>query len=126
MFILLAFLCFLIAAGLILAVVVQNSKGGGLSSAIVGGGATQILGSRRSAEMIEKITWYLAGALAVFAFVANIIISQPIDEEARLRIRGPIENQVISSTPVPPPSNAEIQNIIDEAEKSGAEAPGDP
>ncbi len=119
MFVLLGFLCLIIAAGLILAVVVQNSKGGGLSSSIVGGGATQILGSRRSSELIETITWYLAAALAVFAFVANIAISAPVDDETRLRLQGPIENTVIAPpASIAPPTSDAVQQAIEEAENA--------
>lgn len=119
MFFLLGFLCLVISAGLILAVVVQNSKGGGLSSAIVGGGATQLLGSRRSSELIEKITWYMAAALAIFAFVANIVIAAPVDEETRLRLQGPIENTVVAPSFTPNP-NAEsaVQEAIQNTEET--------
>lgn len=76
MFIFLGIVSVLVALALILAIVVQNSKGGGLS-ATLGGSATQMLGARRSNEMIEKITWYLAVGLAVVAFAANIQLGTP-------------------------------------------------
>jgi preprotein translocase subunit SecG len=58
---------------LILAIVVQNSKGGGLS-ATLGGSATQMLGARRSNEMIEKITWYLAAALIILCIITSLMV----------------------------------------------------
>lgn len=94
MFFLLGTLCLLIAVALILAVVVQNSKGGGLSSTF-GSGAQQILGARRSNEFIEKVTWYLAGALAIIAFVANVIGSGGTTTEGGLRMGSKIEDQII-------------------------------
>lgn len=69
----LAFLCIAVALVLILLVVIQNSKGGGLNSAFGGQGATQILGARRTNEFIEKLTWYFATGLAVLAFVTNVV-----------------------------------------------------
>ncbi|GAB4412942.1 MAG: preprotein translocase subunit SecG [Bacteroidia bacterium] len=94
MFILLGSLCLLIAVALILAVVVQNSKGGGLSSTF-GAGAQQILGARRSNEFIEKLTWYLAGGLAIIAFAANIFSSSGTQIDDSLRMGSKIEDQII-------------------------------
>lgn len=94
MFFLLGTLCLIIAIALILAVVVQNSKGGGLSSTF-GSSAQQVLGARRSNEFIEKITWYLAAALAVIAFVANVVGSTSSATGTTLRMGGKIEDQII-------------------------------
>lgn len=46
---------------LVLVVLVQNPKGGGISSDF--GSATQLGGVKRSSEMIEKLTWGLAAAI---------------------------------------------------------------
>jgi len=101
MFFFLGFLAVLISAALIFAVVIQNSKGGGLSSTF-GGGASQILGARRSNEFIEKVTWYLAGGLALIAFVANVVGSTGNSYEASgLRMSDRIEDQIIDQ-PVAP------------------------
>ena len=48
----------LAAVLLILIVMVQNPKGGGLDSSF--GNANQLGGVAQSTETIEKITWYLA------------------------------------------------------------------
>ncbi len=53
-----------------------------------------MLGARRSAEAIEKITWYLASAIAVLAFVANVVGSSASDDGASLRMSEQIQNQV--------------------------------
>ena len=72
LFVLFGALSVLSAAALIFVVVIQNSKGGGLSSTFGGAsGATQLLGSRRSNEFIEKLTWYLAAFLVIVAIMAN-------------------------------------------------------
>lgn len=46
---------------LVLVILVQNSKGGGIQSQF--GAATQIMGVKRGTEFIEKATWGLAIAL---------------------------------------------------------------
>lgn len=60
-------------------VLIQKSKGGGLSSQF--GGANQVMGVRRTNDFIEKATWWIAGAicllaiLGVFTMPRNIIQS---------------------------------------------------
>ena len=50
---------------LILAVLVQNPKGGGLASGFSSG--SQVMGVRRTADFLEKATWTLAILLFVFS-----------------------------------------------------------
>ncbi|WP_438966239.1 preprotein translocase subunit SecG [Flavobacterium sp.] len=58
--------CFL----LIIAIMVQNPKGGGLSSSFGGGG--QIGGVQKTTDFLDKSTWYLAGALVVLIFLSTL------------------------------------------------------
>jgi preprotein translocase subunit SecG len=51
---------------LILIVLVQNPKGGGLSSTF-GGFNNQLLGVQRTTDFLEKSTWALAAVIAVIA-----------------------------------------------------------
>ena len=57
----------LAAVLLILIVMIQNPKGGGLDSTF--GNVNQLGGVAQSTETIEKITWYLAGFIAVLSLV---------------------------------------------------------
>jgi preprotein translocase subunit SecG len=93
-FFVLGTLTLLVAIGMILVVVIQNSKGGGLSSTFgASGAATQLLGARRSSEFIEKLTWYLAGGLALLAFMANIAGNMNTGPVNTLRMGQTIEEQ---------------------------------
>jgi preprotein translocase subunit SecG len=93
-FFLLGTLTLLVAIGLILVVIIQNSKGGGLSSTFgASGAANQLLGTRRSSEFIEKLTWYLAGGLALLAFFANVAGSINTAPVSNLRMGETIEEQ---------------------------------
>ncbi|HSY77091.1 MAG TPA: preprotein translocase subunit SecG [Bacteroidia bacterium] len=58
---------------LILVVLIQDSKGGGLSSSF--GGSNQILGVRRTTDFLEKATWVLAIALLVFSLASAFFSS---------------------------------------------------
>jgi preprotein translocase subunit SecG len=65
----------IIAVLLILAVLIQNPKGGGIDSTY-GSGANQMFGAARSADAIEKITWYLAAALIILCILSYFFITK--------------------------------------------------
>ncbi len=67
-------LIILVSILLVLVVLAQNSKGGGLSSQFGGSGASQIVGVKRTGDILEKITWVLAISLMVLALTSSIII----------------------------------------------------
>ena len=95
MAVVLGILCVLVAVLLIFAVVIQNSKGGGLSSTFGGSsGATQLFGARKSNEGIEKITWYLAIGLALVAFAANVIGTRLAQQNTSLLMEDAIQTGV--------------------------------
>lgn len=54
---------------LVLVILIQNSKGGGIQSQY--GAATQIMGVKRGTEFIEKATWGLAIALILFSVLMS-------------------------------------------------------
>lgn len=53
-----------------LVVLIQNPKGGGLNSQM-GGIGNQIFGASKSTDVVEKATWYLAGAMLVICLSAS-------------------------------------------------------
>lgn len=61
-FIALAILAALLLIGVVL---IQKSKGGGLSSTFAG--SNQIMGVRRTNNFIEKVTWTLAASILVLS-----------------------------------------------------------
>lgn len=58
----------ILAIVLVLAVLVQNSKGGGLASGFQS--SNQILGVRKTTDFIEKATWSLVGAIVILSVIA--------------------------------------------------------
>ena len=60
---------------LVLIVLVQNPKGGGLSATF--GGGNQVMGVKKTADFLEKATWYLAIALLVLSLASNFAIQRP-------------------------------------------------
>ncbi|MEM1219883.1 MAG: preprotein translocase subunit SecG [Bacteroidota bacterium] len=65
----------LISVLLMGAVLIQNPKGGGVDSTFGGSAANQMFGAARSADFIEKITWYLAIALFVLCIITAILVN---------------------------------------------------
>ena len=68
MYNLITVLLFITCILLILIVLVQNSKGGGLASNFQS--SNQIMGVRKTTDFLEKATWGLAGALLFLSIVA--------------------------------------------------------
>ena len=67
-----AILCVLSSVFLIIAVVIQNSKGGGLSNAFGASNISSMIGQRRGNDVIEKATWILISSLMGLAFLSNL------------------------------------------------------
>ncbi|MCH5318155.1 MAG: preprotein translocase subunit SecG [Paramuribaculum sp.] len=76
MFALLVVLTLIAAVLLIGVVLIQKSKGGGLSSTFAG--SNQLMGVRRTNNFIEKATWWLAGAICVFAILSTFFMPNAI------------------------------------------------
>jgi preprotein translocase subunit SecG len=71
---------------LMIVVLIQNPKGGGLGQAF-GGLSNQFLGVQRTTDFLEKSTWVLIGAVAVLSvstlfFVGKQSATAPIQKSA--------------------------------------------
>ncbi len=53
---------------------VQNPKGGGLSSSFGGGGSQQLGGVKKTGDFLDKSTWALATGLLVLILLSNATI----------------------------------------------------
>lgn len=76
MFALLVVLTLLVAVLLVCVVLIQKSKGGGLSSSFAG--SNQIMGVRRTNSFIEKVTWTLAGVMAALCVLSTFFMDDAI------------------------------------------------
>jgi preprotein translocase subunit SecG len=72
MFSLLMTLTILVAIMLIIIVLLQASKGGGLAGTFGGAQLGTMFGSRRTADFLSKATWWLAGTLVVLTLLINL------------------------------------------------------
>lgn len=91
---------------LMLVVLVQNSKGGGLASNFAGN--NQYLGVRKTTDFLEKSTWSLAIALLVLTLFSVFVIPRNTNTAGQVdtQLREQIENAApIPSDMVPPSSD---------------------
>lgn len=72
MYLLFIVLMVLAAVLMCFVVLVQNSKGGGLSSSFAS--SNQIMGVRKTTDFIEKLTWGLAGFMVVISIAASYVV----------------------------------------------------
>ena len=56
-----------------LVVLAQNPKGGGLSSQFGAGGAANLMGVKRTGDLLEKLTWGFAIALVIFSLATHMV-----------------------------------------------------
>jgi preprotein translocase subunit SecG len=58
---------------LVLVILAQNAKGGGLTSQFGGAGATHLIGVKKTGDLLERLTWGFAIAIMVLSLSTNFI-----------------------------------------------------
>jgi preprotein translocase subunit SecG len=92
MFTFISVLIFIASVLLVLIVLVQNSKGGGLAANF--SASNQVMGVRKTADFLEKATWTLAGSLVVLSIMASATLPRDGAEVERSLIEGQIEQSI--------------------------------
>ena len=81
----------LAAIAMIFIVLIQESKGGGLSSSFAG--YNQVAGVRKTTDFIEKATWSLAAAMVILSIVcAWVAPTATADQSVMENIENPVTN----------------------------------
>jgi len=62
---------------LVLIILAQNPKGGGLSSQFGGSGASNLIGVKKTGDLLERLTWGFAISLFILSLATNFLISNP-------------------------------------------------
>ena len=70
MVIIIALVCVL----LMVTILIQNPKGGGVDSTFGGQSANQMLGAARSTDFIEKFTWILGIVLFALCIITSLMV----------------------------------------------------
>ncbi|MES2747491.1 MAG: preprotein translocase subunit SecG [Bacteroidota bacterium] len=74
--VLITIVCFL----LIIVIMVQNPKGGGLSSSI--GGSQMLGGVQKTSDFLDKSTWTLAGILIILVLMSSLSFSGSLNDNS--------------------------------------------
>jgi preprotein translocase subunit SecG len=83
MYNLLIILALVSAFFLVIVVLAQNSKGGGLSNQFGGSGASNLIGVKKTGDLLERLTWGFAIAIMAFTLATNFfnpVASVPTDD----------------------------------------------
>ena len=110
MYTLITVLIFIVCILLVLIVLVQNSKGGGLASNFQS--SNQVMGVRKTTDFLEKATWVLAVSLLVLSIMGSAFIPRERVTQEQSRVQDQIETavdptQVPSFPTTPPPATNE-------------------
>ena len=94
----LVILAIVVCVLLVLTVLIQNPKGGGLSSGF--SGSNNVMGVQRTGDFLEKGTWVLAVTIMVLALLINVAIPKG----GVVNENDDIKNQINKPAPVAAPS----------------------
>ena len=92
-------LCFILVA----VVLLQKSKGGGLVASAQS--SNQILGAPKTANFLEKMTWWLMGIIAVLCIICTIAIKNG----------GSSSSSALEGVEAPTSSMTVPESVVDEA-----------
>jgi len=95
-------LILIVAIALILIVLVQNPKGGGLSSSFGGAGAQSLGGVQNTNNFLDKSTWTLAIAMFALILLANFAI--PRNGDSNFKLDNTLDGIETTTTPVDVPT----------------------
>lgn len=115
MYTLFTILIFVASILLVLIVLVQKSKGGGLASNF--SATNQVMGVRKTTDFLEKATWTLTGAICLFS-----IVSAGFVKDAGIEKESVIKNEVEKAVAVDP-NIASPKFNSEEAAAPAAQAP---
>jgi preprotein translocase subunit SecG len=86
---------------------VQNPKGGGLSSSF-GGGSQQVGGVQKTSDFLDRSTWILASLLLVLILISNATLTpNNKSQDSKLFEEGATEQNIPGNFP-------EIQEVMPE------------
>jgi preprotein translocase subunit SecG len=75
---------------LVFVVLVQNPKGGGISTGIIG--SNQVMGVKKTTDFIEKLTWGLALTLVVLCLIAGLTLPHKEDRGLGTSMQEQLDN----------------------------------
>ncbi|MFZ6010746.1 MAG: preprotein translocase subunit SecG [Bacteroidota bacterium] len=100
---------------LVLVILAQNSKGGGLTSQFGGSSASNIIGVKKTGDLLEKLTWGFIIGIMVLSLSTNFITAST---------SGP-SNEILERAGEQAPANESIPNLNLDSAAGGTTTPAD-
>ena len=91
---------------------VQNPKGGGLSSSFGGGGSQALGGVQNTTSFLDKSTWALSIALLALMLLSNFAAPTKGAIDTNSQIENTIENRDIQESPIIQPVESNTQDSV--------------
>jgi preprotein translocase subunit SecG len=91
---------------LVLVVLAQNSKGGGLSSQFGGSGASNLIGVKKTGDVLERLTWGFAIAIMVFSLASNLTSPNTAAVNDEILERAKEQQNVVAPITTPAPTSS--------------------
>jgi preprotein translocase subunit SecG len=92
-----------------LIILIQNPKGGGLSSSF-GGIGNQLMGVKQTTDVLEKGTWIFAGIVAVLCLTSSVFIGKGGGSASDKYYEAPATNPAPKQNTVPMPNTQQQTN----------------
>jgi len=121
MFLFFSIIIILACVFLTLVVLIQNPKGGGIASNFTA--PNQIMGARRSTDVVEKTTWILAIVLISFSLLSNFF--RPIGQSDESGVKDSRIKGKLEETQMPASAPAPTQTPAQQPEQNGATTAGE-
>jgi preprotein translocase subunit SecG len=97
-------------------VLVQNPKGGGLSSN-VGGLSNQFMGVKQTTDVLEKGTWLFAAVIAILAMFSTLFLKGGGSSEGSILEKVPTTQSAPAAAPATTPANTGTVTPADTTKK---------
>ena len=106
MFVALVVLILIVCLLLALVVLAQNPKGGGISSQFGAGGAANLMGVKRTGDLLEKLTWGFAIGLIVLSLGTHMLNNsegpaRSINQQRAQQVKLPAAPAPVTPAPAP-------------------------
>ncbi len=95
-----------IAVLLMIIVLIQNPKGGGLSSEFSGSGSGQMFGVKKTSDLLEQLTWGFASAIVIISLVSRFMLDTNSTEGFKSINAEKAATKTLPSAPAAAPSPA--------------------
>ncbi|MVM37469.1 preprotein translocase subunit SecG [Spirosoma sp. HMF3257] len=109
---------------LILIVLIQNSKGGGLAGEFGGLGSNQLMGVKKTTDLLEQITWGLGIAMMVLSMASYIMVDRNQTTGINSANVDRAQTQTLPGAAAPTPAPSAANGAAPSQAVPGAQTPG--